>query len=141
MADNRPLFDPPEPSVQAPEETGYTTRDLWRFVNYYCTRIRAFPNTETGGVIRNIQRMLAKGISLEEIAIALRNYEEDDWRKKNDPRYSMHIRSFFKAETIKQWQTPRPKLKQSRLPFVTIQPTTKPTPVQVQQQDEIDDEL
>jgi hypothetical protein len=93
-----------------PEKTGQRpTRELWRFVKYYTEHIRAQSRTECQGVIRQIQRLIDKGIGLEDMALAMENYAKDDWRKAQDPRFTKSIRSFFTAENIKEWLTPRPK--------------------------------
>jgi hypothetical protein len=85
------------------------TRELWRFVRYYTENIRAQSQTECQGVIRQIQRLIDKGIGVEDMALALENYAKDDWRKRQDPRFTKSIRSFFTVENIKEWLTPRPK--------------------------------
>jgi hypothetical protein len=84
------------------------TRELFRFVAYYNEKIRAHSKEECVGVLRNIQRIIDKGLGVEDLAQALENYEADEWRRAN-PRYSKQIRSFFTYETIKEWLKPRPK--------------------------------
>jgi hypothetical protein len=84
-----------------------SSRNLSKYVTFYVQNIRDVPKVETVGVIRSIQRLLEKGaVTHEEIAVALRNYRDDPFRREADPRMVKHIRSFFTADTIKQWQRP-----------------------------------
>ena len=91
------------------------TRELWRFVDFYGKNIRATSKADSTGVIRQIQRLIDKGIGLEDIATALENYAKDEWRMaQTDPKASKPMRSFFTAETIKEWLTPRKFVKKLR---------------------------
>jgi hypothetical protein len=86
------------------------TRELYRFIRFYTEKIRAASKTEMVGVFRLIQNVIDKGLGVDEIAAALENYEQDEWRRAN-PRFSKSIRSFFTVENIKEWQTPKGKPK------------------------------
>lgn len=93
-----------------PAKTGQRpTRELWRFIKFYTERVRPQSKADCQGVIRQIQRLIDKGIGVEDMALALENYANDDWRKAQDPRFTKSIRSFFTAENIKEWMTPKPK--------------------------------
>lgn len=96
--------DPAQPAFKSPEQR--PTREYWRMMAYYKENIRPQSDADCVGVIRNIQRLIEKGTSIEDIAVALENYASDPWRKAN-PRYSKPIRSFFTAEMIQEWQTPK----------------------------------
>jgi hypothetical protein len=113
------------------------TRELWRFIDFYNTKIKAHSKEECIGVIRNIQRLIDKGLGVEDLAQALENYEADDWRRAN-PRYSKQIRSFFTFETIKEWLKPRPKMvKPDPLAkVVAFETTVKPAPAVPELDDE-----
>lgn len=126
------LFEPPTEGMPDKPSKAYTSRELWRFVRYYCEKIRNHPQNECVGVIRNIQRMIDKGIGLEKIATALENYYKDEWRTAN-PAYSMKIRSFFSQEAIEEWQHPRPKVKkvEPRIPSIDFTPQQRPKPAVV----------
>jgi hypothetical protein len=101
--DSDALVEEPEP----PPTEVPPPRYLSRYVTYYCREIRPHPANETKGVIRQIQRLLAKGeITLEMIETALRNYRNDPFRQQSDPRLRKHIRTFFAEPNIKVWQTP-----------------------------------
>lgn len=117
-----------------PEKTGQRpTRELWRFVKFYTERIRAQSRTECQGVIRQIQRLIDKGIGLEDMALALENYANDEWRKAQDPRFTKSIRSFFTAENIKEWMTPRPKKPVRPIDVIAkFEAVERPKPVQIE---------
>lgn len=119
------LFEPPQADLGTPKQR--PTRELWRFVRFYCQNIRAQSAEDCKGVIRAIQRMVDKGIGLEDIAQALENYAEDPWRKQQDPRYSKPIRAFFKPEVIREWLTPKPPPKPVQ-PVFDFEPTIRPVP-------------
>jgi hypothetical protein len=114
------------------ESAKYTTRELGRLLGFYKKHIRDYTPEESRGVIRNIQRMLDKGTELEDIATAVQNYAEDEWRKSQDPRYSMPVRTFFSAAKIKEWLTPRerPVSMKPALPQIHFTPLERPKPVQ-----------
>lgn len=118
---------------QAPERLSakYPTRELGRLLSYYKKNIRDYASGEAQGVIRNIQRLIDKGIGLEDIAQALENYANDEWRKSQDPRYSLSVRSFFSEAKIKEWATPkpaRPTPVKAALPEIDFQPLERPKP-------------
>lgn len=117
------------------------TRELFRFVAFYNQKIKAHGPDVTATVLRNIQRLLDKGLGIEDMAIALENYENDEWRKAN-PRYSKDMRSFFTMETIKEWLTPRPKLvKPDPLKHVhAFETSAKPAPAKPMLFDDPEDE-
>lgn len=120
------MFEPMEATL--PDKPSQRpTKELWRFVKYYTSNIRNFSQAECSGVIRAIQRMVDKGIPLEDIALALENYKDDPWRKAN-PRYSKHIRSFYTPETIKEWLTPRPAIQKPTSPAFNFEASEKPAP-------------
>lgn len=108
------------------------TKELYRFIAFYNEKIKAHAPAVTATVLRNIQRLLDKGLGIEDMAVALENYEKDEWRRAN-PRYSKDMRSFFTLETIKEWLTPRRKpVKPDPLAHLAdFQPDRKPEPVQV----------
>ena len=126
-------------AVPAEPSDAYTSRELWRCINFYCKNIRNHPPEEYKGVIRNIQRMIDKGIGLEMIATALENYMNDEWRKAN-PAYSKPIRSFFTKEIIEEWQHPRPSIKKPDPVQINFTPLFRPSPVTVEPKpEELDD--
>jgi hypothetical protein len=86
------------------------TRELYRFIRFYNDKIKKSSETERVGIFRAIQRLIDKGLGVDAIALALENYEADEWRRAN-PRFSKSIRSFFTVETIQEWQTPKGKPK------------------------------
>lgn len=94
-----------EPAAGPPAEQR-PTRELYRFIAFYLEKVRKHSKSDTVGVFRQIQNLIDKGLGVDVIAIALENYEADEWRRKN-PHFSKHIRSFFTPETIKDWQTPK----------------------------------
>jgi hypothetical protein len=121
-----------------PESGQRPTRELWRFIKFYTERIRAQSAADCKGVIRQIQRLIDKGIGLEDMALALENYANDEWRKAQDPRYTKSIRSFFTAENIKEWMTPKPKKSVRPIDRIAkFEAVERPKPVQLEP--EIDD--
>lgn len=117
MTEQRLFSDPldgPEPEPEP--ESEYSTRELSQFLRFYNEKIRKHSTAETRGVIRQIQRLLKKGVTVEMIRAALQNYAADEWRKAQDPRYSKHIRSFFTQEFIQEWQAPRPRVNRLNKP-------------------------
>lgn len=108
-----------------------TTRELSRLMKYYNEKIKPHSKSQCVGVLRNIQRLLASGTALEDIALALENYANDPWRKANDLRYTKAIRSFFMPDVIAEWQTPRPQFVKPGLPEIQFMPTVQPSPVTV----------
>ena len=124
------------------DPTGGPTRMLWRFVDYYNKHIKEHSKEECVGVIRNIQRIIDKGLGVEDLAQALENYEKDEWRKAN-PRYSKPIRSFFTYEMVKEWLNPRPKLVKpdplARLSLFEALPTPPPAAIAPLDNDPVDD--
>jgi hypothetical protein len=89
-----------------------TQREKGRFVNFYCQRIRKHSKQECVGIMRIIDATLRKGVTPEQIQVALEHYEK--WSRGRDQRFLKHIRSFFTAENIRQWQTPPQSLQGSR---------------------------
>ena len=90
-----------------------TSREKGRFVNFYCKRIRQHAPHERQGIMRIIDSTLRKGVTPEQIQIALENYEQSV--QGLDVRLRKHIRSFFTAENIRLWQTPlRPEWPRSQ---------------------------
>ena len=81
-----------------------TNREKGRFVNFYCQRIREHSPNERAGIMRIIDNTLKKGVTPEQIQIALEHNEK--YAQGKDPRFVKHIRSFFTAEHIRMWQTP-----------------------------------
>ena len=133
------------PAKAATEEkpsSNYTTRELYRFIRYFSEKIRPTSTGDTAGVIRNIQRLIDKGLGVDQFAIALENYANDEWLKAQDVRYRKTMRQFFTFEIIKEWQTPRPQV-QTKLPRPQITFTTdvKPEPAQPKLAEELDDLL
>lgn len=116
----------------------YTARELWKLMNFYLTKIRNHPKGETVGVIRQIQRLLDKGIEFDTIAQALENYAADDWRKAN-PRYSRPVRTFFTAESIAEWSQPKPPVRKYAEPFLSFEPSVVPKPLQPTKPEEPED--
>lgn len=103
------LFSPDEaPRVElSPEASALpTTRELSKFISFYTQNIRQHSRSETMGVMRQIQRLLEKGLTMKQISTALKHYRDDPFRQQADPRHMKHIRSFFTRETIEQWQQP-----------------------------------
>ncbi len=123
----------------APQEQR-PTRELWRFVDFYNKNVRAHSKEECMGVIRQIQRLIDKGLGVEDLATALENYAADEWRKAQEPRYSKPIRSFFTYEVVKEWLTPKKKpVRPDPLKRVTaFQTTEMPKPVSVELDDPVD---
>lgn len=121
-----------KPEVVGPPAEQRPARELWRLMNFYNTKIKAHSKEECVGVIRNMQRLIDKGLGVDEMAQALENYEADEWRRAN-PRYSKTVRAFFTVESIKEWLTPRPKPQKpdplARL--ATFEPTTNPVPAKI----------
>jgi hypothetical protein len=95
----------------------YTTKDIWKLTKFYADKIRAFPPSHAGRLIKQIQRLLDKGVEMDSIAIALENYEADEQRRRADPRYVLSIYTFFTEAKIQEWQTPRPSYKPQILTF------------------------
>jgi hypothetical protein len=111
----------------------YPTRELGRLIKYYREKVRQCTSAEQIGVIRNIQRLIDKGIGLEDIATALENYANDDYRKNQDPRYTYSIRTFFSEAKIQEWLKPRPKRAvqppRPTLPEIAFTALERPKPV------------
>jgi hypothetical protein len=108
------------------------TRELYRFVAFYNEKIKAHGPSVTAGVIKNIQRLIDKGLGVEDLAQALENYEKDDWRRAN-PRFSKSIFAFFTYEIIKEWLLPRPKMVKPdpiKARVTEFQPDFRPEPAQ-----------
>ena len=76
-----------------------TSREKGRFVNFYCKRIRPHTNKEKEGVMKLIDNALRKGMTPEQIQIALENYEQSV--QGLDVRLRKHIRSFFSADSLR----------------------------------------
>ena len=85
------------------------TRELYRFWAFYNDKIKAAPKTSVGGIIKNIQRIIDQGLGVDDMAVALENYEADEWRRAN-PHYSKSIWAFFTPETIRERLTPKPNM-------------------------------
>lgn len=105
------LFSPDEaPVVELPPDGTAlpTTRELSKFIMFYRENIRQHSKPETTGVMRQIQRLLMKGVTMKQISTALKHYRDDPFRQQADPRHVKHIRSFFTREVINQWQRPVP---------------------------------
>jgi hypothetical protein len=100
---NNPTKDRPA-AVEDPD----STRQLSKFKTFFLQNIKSVSDREQLGVIRQIQRIVAKGVTHEQIAIALRNYADDPFRKESDERFTKNIMSFFTETCIKEWQTPLP---------------------------------
>jgi hypothetical protein len=81
-----------------------TSREKGRFVNFYCKRIRPHTNKEKEGVMKLIDNARRKGMTPEQIQIALENYEQSV--QGLDVRLRKHIRSFFSADSLRIWQKP-----------------------------------
>jgi hypothetical protein len=111
----------------------YPTRELGRLIKYYREKVRQCSSGEQIGVIRNIQRLIDKGIGLEDIAQALENYANDEYRKSQDTRFSYSIRTFFSEAKIQEWLKPRPKRTfqptRSTLPEIAFTALERPQPV------------
>ena len=127
------LFPPDQTAAAAPDPVvdSRPTRELGRFISFYKKNIRDCTSQECVGVIRNIQRLIEKGIAAEDIATALRNYADDEWRKSQDPRFSYAIRTFFSEAKIKEWLTPKEKRafkEKPALPQVNFTPLERPKP-------------
>jgi hypothetical protein len=126
MPENDLFGSQPEAPAKAPSDR--PTRELGRFIKFYKEKVRDCTSTECVGVIKNIQRMLDKGIGLDEIATALQNYADDEWRKSRDPRLSYPIRTFFSMAKIKEWLNPMPKPGKPGLPQINFTPLETPKP-------------
>ena len=87
-----------------------TYREKGRFINFYCKRIRPHVAKEREGVMKIIDSALRRGITPEQIQIALENYEQSV--QGLDVRLRKHIRTFFSADYIRQWQKPLETRKQ-----------------------------
>ncbi len=98
-----------EPEAAAPPAEQRPTRELYRFWAFYNDKIKPSPKSTVAGVLRNIQRLIDQGLGVDEMALALENYESDEWRRAN-PRYSKSIFAFFTAENVREWLSPRPKM-------------------------------
>ncbi len=121
-------------SQAKPPSAQRTTRELGRFLKYYKEKIRDYTADESVGVIRNIQRMLDNGITAEDIATALHNYAEDEYRKASHPTFTMSVRKFFSQAKIQEWITPvkrTPPMAYTKpsLPQVAFTPLERPQPV------------
>lgn len=123
------LFGESEPKPECSKPKGdRPTREIWRLLKYYDNKVRHCSKADFIGVIRNIQRLIDKGIGMETIATALENYANDEWRQAQDPRYSLAPRSFFSEAKIKEWETPRPSPKPVR-PQIQFEAIERPAPV------------
>lgn len=128
-------LDLPVPAEQRP------TNELWRFLDYYNKNVKAHSASECSGVIRNIQRLIDKGLGVDSLATALENYANDEWRKAN-PRYSKHIRSFFSLEVITEWLTPRPPIVKPMDKVAKFRSDERPAPaIPVRLDDQPQDDL
>jgi hypothetical protein len=99
------------PVVQSEPEPVLTTREISRYINYYKKHVRSHSVAETAGVIRNIQRILAgkpglEPISPQDIADAIKNYQNDKFIQNLPPARRKHVRSFFTYENILAWRKP-----------------------------------
>lgn len=121
------------PQADGKPSAKYPTRELGRLLSYYKKNVRDFTPSESTGVIRAIQRMIDKGIGLEDIAQALRNYAEDEYRKSQDTRFSHAVRTFFSEAKIKEWLEPKQKRpfqpSKPSLPQIDFKALERPKPV------------
>jgi hypothetical protein len=121
----------PDEAVAKPADSR-PTREIGRLLSFYKKNIRDYTPTESVGVVRNIQRMIAKGLVFEDIVTALQNYAEDEWRKSQDPRRSMPIRTFFSEAKIREWLKPQgrtvPVAQKPALPEIAFTPIERPAP-------------
>lgn len=86
----------------ATEKAGITHKGVWLLQKFYVERIRPHGQRDMVGVLRQIQRLIAAGVTPLQLKTALENYEQHAC----DPRYRYHIRKFFTKEIILMWQTP-----------------------------------
>lgn len=112
-----PDDEPPRP---------HPTAALYRYIATYEEQIRPCSPFDRTIAFKQIKRLLASGITEEQILTAIRLYANDPWRKGGDSRHSKSIRSFFCESTIREWQTPRP----TRNPLSTVELKTgvRPNP-------------
>jgi hypothetical protein len=135
-----------EGAPEAPEKQSarYRTQELGRLLSYYKKNIRDYHYTEANGVIRNIQRLIDKGLALEDIVQAMENYAADEYRKSSDPRFTLSVRSFFSEAKIREWLNPvERKPMKPMLPQINFEPLVRPTPVNLltEREEENDIEL
>jgi hypothetical protein len=83
-----------------------TTREISKLVTFYLKNVRAHDKSEMVGIIRQIQLMVKKGITMEDISLAMQNYASDDFTKNNHPALRHHIRKFMMPEKIRMWKNP-----------------------------------
>ncbi len=81
------------------------TKEVEQLKDYYLEHIRPHNDNEQRGACRQIERVLAAGITVDECYTAMNNYRNAPYRT---PHYSKNIRSFFTVEIIKMWQVPPP---------------------------------
>jgi hypothetical protein len=134
MPDNELVEGLQPPQAPTKPSDAYPTRELGRLLKAYKERVRDYHYTESQGVIKNIQRMIDKGIEFADIAQALDNYAKDEWRLSQGPARSHPVRTFFCEAKIKEWINPPPRSKtttQARpaLPQVAFVALERPKPV------------
>jgi hypothetical protein len=117
-----PAAEKPKPEYHQPKQKKASLEDrcinsaLADIAERYTRSVRAHSHYEMLGVIRNMRRLLAKGITFEMLDVAVRIYAADPFVQRSDPRRRKHIRSFFTEITIRQWQTPLPERPKSTNP-------------------------
>lgn len=121
-----PAQPPEKPSAK------YPTRELGRLLSFYKKNVRDYLPQESVGVIRNIQRLIDKGIEYQDIVQALKNYADDEWRKNSDPKYTMGVRTFFTEVKVKEWINPIKRKaavpEKPKLPQIDFEPMERPKP-------------
>jgi hypothetical protein len=81
-----------------------TTREISKLVTFYCKNVRAHDKAEMVGIIRQIQLMLNKGVTMEDISAAIQNYAADEFTRNSHEAHRHHIRKFMMPEKIRQWK-------------------------------------
>lgn len=94
---------PPKPPLQS---DAIQTRDIARLLQYYEMNIRN--DGKILGIFRQVQRLVAKGITLSQISQAMQKYAADPWVKGQDERRRMPVRGFMTVNYIRKWQTDIP---------------------------------
>lgn len=134
------LFDTTEPQTPPVKpEPVLTTREISRMVSYYSKKIRLHSVQETRGVFRLIAKLMEphktgrKPLEPQQIADAIKNYEQDQFVQSLPQQRRKHIRTFFTYENIVVWMKPQSSYRvkdQSVRTLAEAEERFKPIPLQ-----------
>lgn len=96
------------PEVEIDINVVAPTRALAKIANKYYKAVRPHAAKDKVGVIRQMQRLVLKGVTPEMLETAIDNYVKSLVEENTDPRFRKRIRSFLEINNVLLWQKPLP---------------------------------